>query len=290
LSGGIRVSLSRNRLIIQDRIYVGFDTEYKTLDSQTNGILCYTTASVSESLLKIRSSKIDFSLKDGRVYLPKTTGLITMGVRLIRFLRGKKDFELEKLKVLLDGEVCLEKLVLFNDDVVYKQKAFDVNEIHTSFHDVKSDISQYSLVKILENVFETHKVDSGSKTSFFSEYTQKLKPLYRPECYLIAHFTTADVSLLADFPEMKNRFSVLNKSFLTLEKTLSFNRWRVHLRDSSLLSPVGMSLKAIGCLYPSLPLEKIELTPHQLNNMDQLYNSNRTLFKTYAIQDSKIVL
>jgi len=290
LSGGIRVSLSRNRLIINDRVYVGFDTEYKNLDSQTNRLLCYTTASVSESLLRIRSGKIDFSLKDGNVYLPKTTGLITSGIKLIRFLRGKKDFELEQLKTSMDREPGLEKLVLFNDDILYKQKVFDVNKIHTCFHDVKSNVTQYSLIKMLEIIFETHKIESVSNASFFRECTKFLKPVFRSECYLIAHFTTADVSLLADFTEIKNRFSVLNKSFLTLDKTLSYNKWKVYLRDTSLLSPAGMSLKSIGDLYPSLPLEKIDLNSYQLNNMDQLYASDRTLFMNYAMQDAKIVL
>jgi len=290
LSGGIRVSLSRNRLVIQDRLYVGFDTEYKNLDALTNNLLCYTTASMSESLLKIRSNKIDFSLKEGKVYLPKTAGLITTGIRLIRYLRDKKDFELENLKSLLDNEPGLSKLVLFNDDVVYKQKDFDINKIHTSFHDVKSDIAQFSLFKMLDIIFYNYHKKSVSNARYFRECTKSLKPVFRPECYLMAHFTAADVSLFSDFTEIKNKFSVLNKSFLTLDKTLSYNKWKIHLRDSTLLSPAGMSLKSIGSLYPLLPLEKIDLSINQLNNMDKLYDSNRALFISYAIQDSKIVL
>ena len=291
LSGGIRVSLSRNRLIIQDRIYVGFDTEYKNLDAHTNNLICYTTASMSESLLKIRSNKIDFSLKEGKVYLPKTSGLITTGIKLIRFLRDKKDFELENLRCLLDNEPGLSKFVLFNDDVVYKQKDFDINKIHTSFHDVKSDITQFSLFKMLDVIFSNNNnIKSISNACYFRECTKSLKPVFRPECYLTAHFTAADVSLFSDFNEIKNKFSVLNKSFLTLDKTLSYKKWKIHLRDSTLLSPAGMSLKSIGSLYPLLPLEKIDLNTSQLNNMDKLYDSNRALFISYAIQDSKIVL
>jgi len=222
LSGGIRVSLSRNRLVVQDRLYVGFDTEYKNIDAHTNGLICYTTASMAESLLKIRSNKIDFSLKEGKVYLPKTADLITTGIKLIRFLRDKKDFELENLKCLLDNEPGLSKLVLFNDDVVYKQKDFDINKIHTSFHDVKSDITQFSLFKMLDIVFSNNK--SISNACFFRECTKSLKPVFRPECYLTAHFTAADISLFSDFEEIKNKFSVLNKSFLTLDKTLSYKK------------------------------------------------------------------
>jgi len=51
-----------------------------------------------------------------------------------------------------------------------------------------------------------------------------------------------------------------------------------------------MSLKAIGTLYPSLPLEKIDLSTETIQNMDEFFNTNEKQFRVYAIQDSKIVL
>jgi len=51
-----------------------------------------------------------------------------------------------------------------------------------------------------------------------------------------------------------------------------------------------MSLKAIGSLYPSLPLEKIDLSAETIQNMDEFFNTNEKQFRVYAIQDSKIVL
>jgi len=51
-----------------------------------------------------------------------------------------------------------------------------------------------------------------------------------------------------------------------------------------------MSLKAIGSLYPSLPLEKIDLSAEIIQNMDEFFNTNEKQFRVYAIQDSKIVL
>jgi len=51
-----------------------------------------------------------------------------------------------------------------------------------------------------------------------------------------------------------------------------------------------MSLKSIGLLYPNLPLNKIELSKEQYNNMDLLQAENPSLFQQYAAQDSKIVL
>jgi len=226
LSGGLRVSLSRNRLIIQDRIYVGFDTEYKNIDSRTNNILCYTTASTAECLLRIRSVKIDFSLKEGKVYLPKTASLITTVVKIIRVLRCKNDFELEKLESYLNSRKDLDRLVLNNHDVIYKQKNFNVNEIRTEFHDVRLDKSQFSLKNLLDSMIKNHGLDTISNAKFFRDCVlqQQLKPVFRPECFLTAHFTAADVSLFSDFNQVKTKFTVLNKSFLTLNQTLSYKK------------------------------------------------------------------
>jgi len=51
-----------------------------------------------------------------------------------------------------------------------------------------------------------------------------------------------------------------------------------------------MSLKSIGSLYPTLPLEKIELSKEQYSDMELLLIENPLLFKEYAVQDAKIVL
>ena len=291
LSGGIRASLSKNRLICIDRIYIGFDTEYNNIDSQTNNILCYTTASISEGLLKIRSNSVDYSLKEGKVYLPKTANLIATGVKLIRLLRCKKDREIEKLDSFLKENKELERITLNNQDVIYKQKSFAVNEIRTEFYDVRIDKSRFSLRNLLDANINSF-FDSIPNTKRFRDYTTNLglKPVFRSECYLIAHFTAADVSLFSDFEQVKKNFTVLNKSFLSLNTSYSYRKWKVILRDSSLLSPAGMSLKSIGSLYPDLPLEKIELGSKNLHRMDLLFNNNEKLFRSYAIQDSKIVL
>jgi len=51
-----------------------------------------------------------------------------------------------------------------------------------------------------------------------------------------------------------------------------------------------MSLKAIGSLYPSLPLGKIELSKEFYRDMELLQLENPELFREYALQDPKIVL
>jgi len=51
-----------------------------------------------------------------------------------------------------------------------------------------------------------------------------------------------------------------------------------------------MSLKSIGGLYPDLPLSKISLGRDDIENMDVFFERDRESFKTYAMQDSRIVL
>jgi len=289
LSGGIRISLSKNRVLYIRRIYAGFDTEYKPVDSQTNRLLCYTTASIPECLLKIRSNDVDFSLKEGKVFLPKTAPLIKIGVALIRFLRNKKDFEVSELTRLLSKESSLECLRQSNGDLVYRVKSFDFNQIQSRYIGLTTIPEEYSFKKLMDLVLEDY---HDLKNSVFLEMTHRLniKPTLKNECTLLAHFTTADVSLFHDFEGIKTNFSVISKSFLTLDKFLTYKGWRIFLRDTSLLSPGGMSLKSIGLLYPTLPLKKIELSKEQYSDMEVMLNENPLLFKEYAEQDAKIVL
>ena len=220
LSGGIRVSLSRNRLIIINRLYTGFDTEYQCVDSQTNELLCYTTASIGECLLKIRCDSVDFSLKDGSVFSPRTAPLITTGIELIRFLKNKKDEEVNDLKKRLMQDPSLCVMTLKNNDFVFRLKTFDFHKIKTSYVDLTKNPKNYSFVRLLDHILDSHDLDN----SRFIGLTRDLNPTIKNECTLISHFTTADVSLFQDFEGIKTQFSVLSKSFLTLDKFLTYKR------------------------------------------------------------------
>jgi len=218
LSGGIRVSLSKNRLVILNKKYVGFDTEYTNIDSTTNKLLCYTTATISESIVKIRTSEVDFSLSIGHSYVPKTAPLIQIVVKLIRGLRGKKDFELDQLETRLSLLPSIKRLTLHNKDVIFTKKLL-YEQIKSSFIDLRLDPTQYSFVRLLEKVLDTPQIDVGVEGALKE---LNLKPTIKNECLLLAHFTTADVSLFYDFNEIKTKFTVISKSFLTLDKFLTF--------------------------------------------------------------------
>lgn len=62
------------------------------------------------------------------------------------------------------------------------------------------------------------------------------------------------------------------------------------MRDTSLLSPAGMSLKSIGGLYPQFPLLKKELSREEILNMSKFFEDEPERFEDYARQDAKIVL
>jgi len=220
LSGGIRLSLSKNRLLVVDRLYVGFDTEYKVLDSNTNKILCYTTSTLTESFIKIRDGSIDYSLKEGISYIPQTSRLISVGVGLIRTLRNKKDFELEELKRSLSGDRTLKCLCLHNQDLIFKKDSINHDSIDSMFFDLREDPTKYSFKKLLDVILKDHKQPMILKLVDLTVFNPTLKQ----ECFLTAHFTTADVSLFHDFEEIKDKFTVLNKSFLTLDKLISYKK------------------------------------------------------------------
>jgi len=223
LSGGIRVSLSRNRLQLINRLYVGFDTEYKTVDSITNSLLCYTTASLSETIIKIRDDSVDFSIKDGVVFQPKTAGMIITGVKLLRYLRQKNDSSLDDLKDLLIQDSSVECLVLKNNDMIFRLKTFDIEGIRESYVDLSKNPSFFSFRCLMDEILnqQEEEVDQNKKFLLLLQ-SLNLKPTVRNECTLIAHFTTADVSLFHDFGEIKTKFTVLSKSFLTLDKFLTY--------------------------------------------------------------------
>jgi len=225
LSGGIRVSLSKNRVILLKKLYVGFDTEFKNLDSQTNKLLCYTTASLCECILKIRSNDLDFSLHDGKVFRPQTSTLLETGVGLIRLYRNKKDVEVSRLTEEVQKDRSVECLKLGNNDLIFKMKSFDFGKIQEQYTDLSTNPQEYSFKKLMDSVLES----SDTQPSTFSLFLEKtgrynIKPILKQECTLLAHFTTADVSLFNDFDEVKTNFTVISKSFLTLDKFLTYRK------------------------------------------------------------------
>lgn len=295
LSGGIRISLSRKRLKITERLYTGFDTEYIADTSTENKLLCYTHASLSEVLLTIKSSSVDFSTKEGDVYHPVTVNLINDCIGYIRFLRGEPDFELDYIKQgLLESKTKTKYDFLHQNNgdftIRFKDK-LSLETVRKVYNDQEKDLLNLSLEKVLIDIEKLHKESLNQQRAdllkLFDNWN--LKYSLKKEFFLISHYTPADISFLKDFNVFKDRLNILGKTFISLDKPLRIFKWKVFLRDTSLLSPGGQSLQSIGSLYGD-KLDKISLTKADLNRMDLLKMNSPDLFKSYAIQDALIVL
>lgn len=108
--------------------------------------------------------------------------------------------------------------------------------------------------------------------------------------YLIAHLTQADLSMLSDFEKLKEDLSIVNGSFVTLGKPLKYCGRNIHIRDTMLLAPGGgKSLANIGRLYGGV-LNKIEISKHDLEDMQGFLARDKTKFTEYALRDALISL
>jgi len=165
LSGGIRISISRKRLKVTERLYTGFDTEYIAENSTENKLLCYTHASLSEVLLTIKSSSVDFSTKEGDVYHPLTVNLINDCVGYIRFLRGEPDFELDYIKQsLIDSKTKYDLLHQNNGDLTIRLKNnLNLETVQKVYNDQEIDLLNITLEKLLIDIEKIHRANLNQK-------------------------------------------------------------------------------------------------------------------------------
>jgi len=159
LSGGIRITISRKRLRVTERLYTGFDTEYITENCTVNKLLCYTHASLSEVLLTIKNSSVDFSTKEGDVYHPITVNLINDCIGYIRYLRGEPDFELDYIKQsLLESNTKYDLLHQNNGDLTLRLKNnLSLETVQKVYNDQELDLLNITLEKLLIDVEKIHR-------------------------------------------------------------------------------------------------------------------------------------
>jgi len=184
----------------------------------------------------------------------------------------------------------------------FKKELSSVNFIN-SFFDLRDSPSDYSLSNLIrigkensKNVFENEKMSFISllNKKFEVFFTETILEFNKVEFrkgstvfFLIAHFTVADISSLSDFDLIKEKLKIINKTFVTIGRPIIFDKVSLHIRDSSLLSVSGSSLKEIGKLYTTM--EKKEIGEN-IKEMDVFMDSNYKDFREYAIQDSVLAL
>lgn len=104
--------------------------------------------------------------------------------------------------------------------------------------------------------------------------------------YVLAHNSSADLSMLDDFNELKENLDIVNKCFVTRGKPLFMHNLNVHIRDTMLLAPAGQrSLEALGEISG---VRKIALTSQEKSSMHLLLKENPNKFINYAYKDSMI--
>lgn len=110
--------------------------------------------------------------------------------------------------------------------------------------------------------------------------------------YIMAHYNTADLSMLSDFDVLKDKLSIVGKSFVTLGKPLKFEHTFVYVRDTMLLAPAGKgSLSNLGKMYLAEgDFAKRSLKIEDLNAMGAFLKRDPRAFEDYAIQDAIITL
>jgi len=213
LTPEVKVLISKTRITMLNKIHSGFDTEFQMLSSECNEMLAYTICSYSKQYICIKN--LEFDIKGS---LCKE--LITL-IKILRFLNKKFDIEIDMLSEKLSAEKEIEKIECKNF-ILFSKKEKDLKEFFkTSFYDLEETGNVYSLRELLKNSLESQKERIIELTEYHQNLLKKVRlpriPVRKEVC-LIAHFTTADVSSLADFQEFKSKFSILRKSFVTLEK------------------------------------------------------------------------
>lgn len=190
------------------------------------------------------------------------------------------DFLKEKVKSLLES--------------VYKNVDSDI------FIEMHGDLLEYK--KFLEKICIDVDYSFNDKDNFISSNVSKFQRTRNQSFshdvisvtnivnnYIIGHLTSADLSILNDFNEIKHDFDIINKSYVTISKPLYIDGVNVYVRDTMLLAPGSMkSLQSIGSLYENLP--KIEIEEHYKNNMELFLLEEPEKFKEYAVRDALITM
>lgn len=98
--------------------------------------------------------------------------------------------------------------------------------------------------------------------------------------------------MLSDFYDLKKDLNIVNKSYVTIGKSLKLNGVFVSVRDTMLLAPAGCgSLDKIGELYKKDgDFSKRFLSSVDKSRMSEFLKRDKKAFEEYAIQDALITL
>jgi hypothetical protein len=204
--------------------------------------------------------------------------------QLINLLINLREIN-SKDEIKLIEDISLNKLI---EDISMNinDNSDDDNKINEN-----SDDSDNNIINI-DNIDNIDKSKSKSKAltrSFMTSFTKERVSVTKTQNnYMIAHLTSADLSMFSDFDKFKDQLDIVNKSFITLSKPMEYANSRIIIRDTMLLAPAeSRSLASIGTIYK---VDKIVLPKELKDKMDLLLVQDKQLFIDYALRDAKITL
>lgn len=288
LSPGLRNSIIKNRVRIEERVYTGFDTEYTNIDYGKNELLCATTSTFTRSFLVLtylrRVSDLDFKIGGNYSTSSALPDFLSQSIFLqilsIRHMGGRADQSIDSLikNVVSDGEIYGLKTYQETDKVlVTLEKSVDVKNFSSSYEDFKNTSMEYSLSWLIDTVFHpSHELRTLELSEMLvkieklaGEYSISIKSrLQKKRVFisiddsiefqvrrksvfiLVAHLTIADICSWKDYDVVKENFDIIQKSVVTRQRPISYKSVNIILRDTMLLAVgTGASLAALGKLY-----------------------------------------
>ena len=232
VSAPLRSALSKNLLSFQNKVYTAFDTEYNTVDEGKTDLLCLTTSTHIGVLLRVKLLKLDYTISNhhGVDNKPICSDLLQLMVRLIRLINNKNDDKLIDLLSNLRNDTKIEELVLNDSSVFRVKQVLSPTDFINRYYDLTTDPKFHSFTNLMDISLNLTTVKLKEAETVFRELMKSVGynlDLYRVSTekivYLIAHFTTADISSWSDFEEVKESFGILRKCFITIDSKKRYN-------------------------------------------------------------------
>lgn len=313
LTGGLRSSLSMNRLSFEDRVYTGFDTEFDNLDNRKNELLCMTTASERRVMLRIRNVLFDFDVTNNPESVltkvdkrPSVEGMLKCLVLGIRYFNDKHDSEITTLATALTDSPSITSYPSKKETLFTFKNPLSPENFIVTYADVTGNDRGIISFTNLHNL--SLKVTRTKGEAAFKLWRELLKSELKygelsttgridvgkirvnKSLFLIAHYTPADLSFLHDLQDYKNKLKLLGKNIITLKAFKAEGcTYKINIRDTSLLAPSRPSLGEISKLYQHPLLEKLSVGDYK-KSMGLLKRENPGLFVKYAVNDAIITL
>ena len=137
--------------------------------------------------------------------------------------------------------------------LIKDSKGCSENHLRETFKVVVQTLNQFNLkndyTKLLEWYDKSKNKHQTSKKLLFGS-GDSLNFSVVTNLFLCAHYNCADIPMLSDFEEFKDKLSIVIKSFVTLGNPVKIHGMSLYLRDTQLLAPGGKgSLEQLGDLY-----------------------------------------